>query len=143
MGEWSTTSDEGDSKASRVPPQDLDHGSLSRGQWARRVAAFLAVWVWSTAVPTFLLPEFYTLWSFATFYAVFSFVYLLVCGVPVGYWMHDWDKHSLLAYVLGAWAATVPLNALFLVMTEFGAVASVLMLAGGGGLIAYWIVERT
>ena len=130
-------------KANRASPPDLDDGSLSRCQWARLVAAFLAVWIWSTAVPTFLLPEFYSFWSFATFYAVFSLVYLLLFGVSVGYWMNRWNKHSLLAYVLGAWAATVPLNALFLAMPSLGAVASVLMLASGGGLIAYLIVERT
>lgn len=115
-------------------------GILPRGRWARLVVAFLAVWIWSTGVPTLVSVSFRFLWSF---YAVFSLVYLLLFGVTAAYWMHRWRKLSLLAYILGAWAATVPLDLLFLMTPSPDAVVSILGLATGGGLIAYLIVERT
>ena len=115
-------------------------GVLPRGRWPRLVVAFLAVWIWTTGMSTLLSESFRFMWSFN---AVFSLVYLLFFGVTAAYWMHRWRKLSLLAYILGAWAATVPLNLLFLAMPSFGAVGSTLMLATGGGLIAYLIVERT
>ena len=115
-------------------------GTLPRGRWARLVVAFLAAWMWMIGAYTLSSESFRFLWSF---YAVFSLVYLLFFGVTAAYWMHRWRKLSLLAYMLGAWATTVPLNLLFLAMPSLGAVGFTLMVASGGGLIAYLIVERT
>lgn len=114
---------------------------LPRGRWARLVVAFLAVWMWTTGAST--ASATFAIGFFAAFFAVFSLVYLLFFGVTVAYWMHRWRKHSLLAYILGAWATTVPLNALFLAALSFGGIAFSMMIATVGGLIAYLIVERT
>ncbi|MYA18374.1 MAG: hypothetical protein F4Z28_17210 [Gammaproteobacteria bacterium] len=116
-------------------------GTLPRGRWVRLVVAFFAVWIWTTGVST--ASATWNVGFFAAFFAVFSLVYLLFFGVTAAYWMHRWGKLSLLAYILGAWATTVPLNAMFVAMLSFGGVAFSMMIATGGGLIAYLIVERT
>ena len=89
---------------------------------------------------TFQSEGFRFLWSF---FAVFSLVYLLFFGVTVAYWMHRWGRLSLPAYILGAWATTVPLNTMFVAMLSIGGVGFSVMVATVGGLIAYLIVERT
>ena len=69
-------------------------------------------------------------------------VYLLLTIPPVCVLMHRWNKLSLVAYMAGAFVTATPIALLFVAVREPSAVAFAVIVAGIGGLLAHWIVER-
>lgn len=114
-----------------------------RQRTLRVIAAFLAVWVWTSithiATSDSWLRSNPVWWLFL---GVVILVYLLCFAIPVYVVMDRLKKHSVRAYLVGALMAVLPLALFMSALGKPTYGASSMVVAVTCGLVGYWIVER-